>query len=420
MNPDIKARVAAWLDQHLPEALEILRQMVAINSFTGNAAGVNRLGELTAEVFAPLGFQAERRPSDTPGHGDHLILRRGSGNGRKIGLVTHLDTVFPPEEEQRQAFHWSIEGDRIYGPGTNDIKGGTVMIYLLLRALQAVAPEAFERVNWVILADAHEEQQAEDFGRLCLQELGPEPLACLIFESGARQQERYSIVVARKGRLEFKVEAEGRAAHAGGAHAWGVNAIVQLARLLPEIAAMTREAQDLTVNLGTVTGGTVINRVPHHAEAVGELRAFCPELIDQARTELLALNQFERQGIPRERSLVDGFAAQIRVSVLHQSTPWPRNPATDRLYELWSRTAASLGWKTLAEHRGGLSDGNYLATRIPTLDGLGPSGGNDHCSERSADGAKLPEYVEISSFVPKALLNVLAVHALILEGISEG
>ena len=61
------------------------------------------------------------------------------------------------------------------------------------------------------------------------------------------------------------------------------------------------------------------------------------------------------------------------------------------------------------EVRGGLSDGNFLWDMVPTLDGLGPWGDNDHCSERSADGSKLPEYVEVSSFVPKAALNTLAI-----------
>ena len=62
-----------------------------------------------------------------------------------------------------------------------------------------------------------------------------------------------------------------------------------------------------------------------------------------------------------------------------------------------------------SQERGGLSDGNLLWDSVPTLDGLGPWGDHGHCSERSADGTKLPEYVEISSFVPKALLNTVAI-----------
>jgi glutamate carboxypeptidase len=61
------------------------------------------------------------------------------------------------------------------------------------------------------------------------------------------------------------------------------------------------------------------------------------------------------------------------------------------------------------QERGGLSDGNYLWHFVPTIDGLGPWGDNDHCSERTPDGAKLPEYVDVTSFVPKAALNTLAI-----------
>ena len=67
----------------------------------------------------------------------------------------------------------------------------------------------------------------------------------------------------------------------------------------------------------------------------------------------------------------------------------------------------------LGEERGGLSDGNGFWDAVPTLDGLGPWGDNDHCSERSPDGSKLPEFVEISSFVPKAILNTIAIMNLV-------
>src|SRR5437773_1545034 len=118
--------------------------MVAINSFTANKDGVNRLGRLTADIFAPLGFKPEFIPSKNPEFGKHLVLTRPGRTSRTIALITHLDTVFPPEEEQRNQFFWRPEGTRIYGPGTMDIKGGTAMIYLVLKTIQQVAPEVFE------------------------------------------------------------------------------------------------------------------------------------------------------------------------------------------------------------------------------------------------------------------------------------
>src|SRR4029077_5622464 len=101
-----------------------------------------------------------------------------------------------------------------------------------------------------------------------------------------------------------------------------------------------------------------------------------------------------------------------KVEILTESRPWPRNPATDRLYEFWKRAADELSMLVASEERGGLSDGNLIWDAVPTLDGLGPWGDNDHCSERSPDGSKLPEYVQVSSFVPKALLDCVAINQL--------
>ena len=119
-----------FLQSQMPAALEMLRQMVGINSFTGNRDGVNRLARFTAECFAPLGFTAECVPSTNKSWGDHLVLTRRGRSGRSIALISHLDTVFPPEEEARNNFRWLVEGDRIFGPGTHDIKGGSVMMWL--------------------------------------------------------------------------------------------------------------------------------------------------------------------------------------------------------------------------------------------------------------------------------------------------
>jgi glutamate carboxypeptidase len=96
------------------------------------------------------------------------------------------------------------------------------------------------------------------------------------------------------------------------------------------------------------------------------------------------------------------------MTITEETSPWPRNAGTDRLFELWKQTASDIGMGVEPESRGGLSDGNHLWGYFPTLDGLGPAGDNDHCSERSADGTKLPEFVERDSFVPKAALNMCA------------
>src|SRR5262245_4380016 len=114
--------LTTFLLEHMPEALEQLRQMVGINSFTGNPDGVNRLGRFTADCFTPLGFTAECVPASNPHYGEHLVLTRPGHSDASIAMVSHLDTVFPPEEEARNNVDWQAEGDRAYGPGTHDIK----------------------------------------------------------------------------------------------------------------------------------------------------------------------------------------------------------------------------------------------------------------------------------------------------------
>src|SRR5580765_3323143 len=97
--------VAAHCDHRLSQTLEFLREMVGINSFTENAAGVNRLGELIASNFAPLGFTPTFVASSHEAYGDHLVMRGPSRPGaRTIALVSHLDTVFTEEEEIRNHF----------------------------------------------------------------------------------------------------------------------------------------------------------------------------------------------------------------------------------------------------------------------------------------------------------------------------
>jgi len=411
LNPmQSAASLTDFLTQQMPSALEMLRQMVGINSFTGNRAGVNKLGRFTAECFAPFGFAAEFVPSVNPNYGDHLALTRRGRGTKSIAMVSHLDTVFPPEEEARNNFHWQPEGDRVYGPGTHDIKGGTVMMWLMLQALQTHAPAMFEDITWKLFWNSSEETLSQDFGDVCRSRFDQDTIAALVFESEGRLGDERLMVVARKGRGTWRVTVAGRGAHAGAKHLHGANAIVQLAHSVQRIAALTNYQQDLTFNVGTVSGGTVLNRVPHEAFAEGEFRAFTPEACAHGKAALLAL-----AGPGEVRSPVDRHPCNVKVEILSESRPWPRNPATDRLAAIWQEAGRELGIPVNVEERGGLSDGNLLWDVVPTLDGLGPWGDNDHCSERSADGSKLPEYVEVPSFVPKAALNTVAILRL-LEG----
>ena len=393
----------------LPNYLYLLRQMVEINSFTANPQGVDQLGELTAEMFAPLGFQVERVPAENFLYGRHVFLTRPADEdfGRPapvIGLISHLDTVYPKAEEDANDFHWRVEGDRVFGPGTVDIKGGTVMIYMILDGLRRYFPDVFHGITWQVMLNAAEEVLAPDFGGLIRGRMAG-GLAALVFEGGEVEHHKYKLVTARKGMARYRIEVEGRGSHAGSSHEMGANAIVQLAEVIREVAGFTDYGRALTFNVGTIMGGTVMNRVPHQAGSSVEMRAFDTGVFDEGVERMLALNKMSTV-----RSSSDGYPCRVSVRLEGRWQPWPDNAATNQLFGVWATAAAALGHKPiLTQARGGLSDGNWLWDLLPTIDGLGPEGYNAHSSERSTDGSKEQEYVLASSFVPKALLNINAI-----------
>jgi glutamate carboxypeptidase len=139
------------------------------------------------------------------------------------------------------------------------------------------------------------------------------------------------------------------------------------------------------------------------------MRAFSPEIFDRGVADMLALDGSS------EVSSQDGYPCKVRVTLGERTAPWGRNPATEGLYSIWENAAASLGMHLMREERGGLSDANLLWQSFPVLDGLGPVGANAHCSERSPDGSKEPEYALASTFVPKTLLSFAGIMRLVRE-----
>ena len=137
------------------------------------------------------------------------------------------------------------------------------------------------------------------------------------------------------------------------------------------------------------------------------MRAFDKVIFDEGVAKLKTL-----AGDARVRS-ADGSTCRIQIDVFEVTRPWPRNEMTDSLIDTWQRTADKLGWRVLPEARGGLSDGNHTWDFVPTLDGLGPGGGNAHCSVQDPENGLEQEYLYLPSLLPKTILNVMALRSLL-------
>jgi len=406
-------RLITFCQQQCPATLEMLRRLVAINSFTTHPAGVDAVGALTAQLFEPLGFDTKFVAPERKEFGRHLVMKRsGTPAAPTMALISHLDTVYPAEEEMANGFQWREENGRIHGPGTVDIKGGTALLHLTLLALRHCFPETFEAANWVLLFNSCEEVDSRDFGQLCRRELPTDTRACLVFEADGANDDSFALVAARKGRATFRVEVEGRGAHAGSQLHRGINAVTQLARTIADLHQLTDPANEVTVNVGLCSGGTVVNRVPHEAHAFLEMRAFSPAVYEQVKAAILAHNG------PGNIQNSEGQSAKVRVSVVDEAPPWPTNAASEALLKVWLECGEALELKVHRQERGGLSDGNVLWEQYPTLDGLGPRGWDAHCSEHQPASGKLQEAVDPASFPPKAALNALALQRLLTVPVS--
>jgi glutamate carboxypeptidase len=389
----------------LPGMLDFLKRLVAVN-----IQGVNAVANIIASQFAPLGFSAKRIPTARAGFGDHLFLNSDLRDDLPtIALIAHLDTVYPAEEELRNDFAWRVEGNRIHGPGTNDIKGGTAMIWMLLTAMHREWPTVFLAINWVVALNSCEEVDSEDFGMACRGQFPKGKTACLLFEADGGTPQAFRVVRQRKGRGTFRILTMGRGAHAGAQHARGANAIVELATIVSKSHALTDYQAGVTVNIGSIHGGTVDNRVPHEATASLEMRAWSSAPYQAAESTILS---FAGEGTIRSAG---GYPCSTTVEVVHTTAPWPENSHTQKLVNIWESAGKSLSIPVESEARGGLSDGNVLWQYFPTIDGLGPCGDFSHCSERSADGSKEQEWVDAASFVSKTQLNAAAIAVLAEE-----
>ena len=201
----------------------------------------------------------------------------------------------------------------------------------------------------------------------------------LVFEKG-RDEDR--IVTSRKGGGTFRIDVEGKAAHAGNSHDKGVNAIHALALLVPRIEALTDYDRGVTVNVGLFSGGTAKNTVAQHAHCIIDARFVSVEDAEAFQGTLEALvDDFKST----ETSRLKG--ARFEVSGDITRPPMPATAETKALCTDYEKVAARVGLGTgEAPRQGGFSDSNLLAALdIPTIDGLGPFGAGAHSLDEWCD-----------------------------------
>jgi glutamate carboxypeptidase len=301
----------------------------------------------------------ERLPG-VNGLADNLVVRHAAaGEGPGILLLSHIDTVHPMGTVNA-GLPFRRDGDRLYGPGLYDMKGGA---YLALEAFRQVAKAKSAKLPMTYVFTPDEEigsptsrKLIEDEARRARYVLVTEPA-----RDGGK------IVTARKGVGRFEVRTLGIPAHSGSRHQDGRSAIKEMARQVLAIEGLTDYARGVTTTVGVISGGTAPNVIPQHCNISVDLRVRDDAAGREFEARILGLEPFDP-------------GVKVEVTGGMNRPPFEKSAAIDVLFRHAQALARGIGFELKdSEMTGGGSDGNFTAALgVPTLDGLGIDGDGAH------------------------------------------
>ena len=368
---DVAMRAALSTDDILTGIIKWIK----IESPTIDTDSVNRMADNMEMELDAIGLDVERTAGED-GWGD-LIRARTSGKARYnkgILVISHLDTVHPIGTKDK-GNPVRIEDDKLYGPGSYDMKAGAYIAYYAYKRLRE---EGGENILPITFMYVPEEERGSPYSRKYIFEEARQAKYVLVTEPA---RDGGKLVIERKGSARYKILAEGRAAHSGSKHEYGRSAIKEISRIVCEIESWTDYDRGVTFNTGIIDGGSGVNVVPQ----------YCRIELD---------NRFEK--------LEDGQEFEARVYGIQSSDPdvelrvtgsimRPPMEVTEESLNLFKKVQAFSREHGLnieyTDRTGGGSDGNLAAAEgVPTLDGLGADGYGAH---------QLDEHIYISSLEPR-------------------
>ena len=349
----------------------LLKKLVETESPSHVKSAVDRVGAIVAEEARRIGAQVEVIPNQETGD---LVIARfaltsyplGSGTSRQasvdearhgILLLCHMDTVFPLDTLQSMPYR--EEDGKIFGPGAQDMKAG---IAICLSAMDEIQKSGGSKQPITLLCTSDEEIGSET-SRSVIEALAKHSELVLVFELALSDG---SLKTWRKGAGGFWIDVSGRAAHAGGDHQQGRNAIEEMAHQVIAIQKLTDYSKQTTLNVGVIHGGTVSNVVAEHAAIEVDVRVMQPGEWERIEAEIRKL-----------KPVLDGTTLHITGGL--NRPPMPFDETMKATFEKAKSIAAGIGMDLKAGGTGGASDGNFVAALgIPLLDGMGAIGEGMH------------------------------------------
>ncbi|MBV8839737.1 MAG: M20 family metallopeptidase [Alphaproteobacteria bacterium] len=353
-----------------------IQRWVENESPTQSTPAVNRMIDLVQSEVDGLPVKVER-VGGRNGFADNLIVRNTApGEGAGILILSHIDTVHPLGT-LKGPLPFRRDGDKLYGPGLFDMKGGA---YLALEAFRQVAEAKSAKLPITFLFTPDEEVGSPT-SRQIIEAEAKKARYVLVTEPA---RDGGKIVTSRKGVGRFEAKATGVPAHSGARHQDGSSAIKEMARQVLAIEAMTDYARGVTTTVGMISGGTAPNVIPQHCQITVDLRVRDAAAGEEFEAKILGLKPVDA-------------GVTLEVTGGMNRPPFEMSSAIEVLFRHAQAVAKDVGFDLQhTEMTGGGSDGNFTAALgVPTLDGLGIDGDGAHTHW---------EHGLISSIAPRTLL----------------
>ncbi|PIT83884.1 peptidase M20 [Limnohabitans sp. 15K] len=366
--------------------IDTLQKLVLIESGSANIAGIARVADFAQARLNALGAKTERIKST---NSDRAIVKGVlTGKGRlKVMLIAHMDTVYPEGILATQPY--KLDGNRLYGPGIADDKGGIAVILHALAVLQSQGWNDFATVT--VLFNSDEEIGSGGSGDL-IQSLAAEHDVVLSYEPTAAKSmaKVEGVLLSAAGTATATMEVKGRASHAGAAPQEGRNALIELSHQMLATEHIAKDIPGAQLNWTHAQGGLVRNQIPESAVATADVRLLQPDAADKLKAALIAKTQ--------ESKRVPDTHVHIKMDVGR-----PPYVAGERGMALAQRARAiyaELDGRALFFHpvTGGGTDAGFASGsgKAVVLESLGLAGWGFHARD---------EYIEIDSIVPRLYLT---------------
>ncbi len=387
--------IVSYVDAHDDEAIDLLERIVNINSGTMNHAGVREVGRIFEAELASLGFDTRwiEMPEEVNRAG-HLFAEIDGGSGPTILLIGHLDTVF----EENSPFQRFERGDSTTsGPGTEDMKGGDVVLLYALKALRAAGALEDARIIVALTGDEEKPGRPIAVSRADLIEAGRRSQVALGFEGGV--DGTGTATVARRGSSGWTLLVEGERGHSSQifGEKYGAGAIFEAARILGGFYDEVRGEEYLTFNPGIILGGTEVSydAAGTRGSAFGKTNVIAQSVVVDGGLRFISEEQKERVRA-RMREVVSRHLP-LTAARIEFEDGYPAMAPTEANYELLGvldEVSRDLGFgpvEAVDPARRGAADISFVAPYVEAgLDGLGVAGSGGHTTEEEVDLGSLP------------------------------